>query len=451
MSGILIESVHTGSPAYRAGLLPGQLLTEINGNRLRDLIDYLWHSGDEELKLTIRDTGGNILHILVEIEHGESLGLTFPATVPRRCSNNCIFCFIHQLPKGLRRPLYIKDEDYRLSFLHGTYITMTNLKSTDLRRIVMQRLSPLYISVHAVNPELREMLLGRTGIPPVLQQLKKLVAAGIELHTQVVLCPGINDGTALEETVEELASLYPAVRSLAVVPVGLTRHRQNLPYLAPVDKGYAVTFLAEWMPRMRSLNKRLGGAFLQLADEFYLKAEMPFPHLKEYGELPQWENGVGMAAWFAKEASAVLKRAKPLAHLNAKVVTGKSSFGFVTGFLDSLSEKTGCNLKAFAVTNRLFGETVTVTGLISCKDIIEQFKPEDNVDVLLIPDVMLKEDEGCFIDDRTLGDLNKVLDIPVVSFESSPTEFYKVIRRLGLNHTAKPGQTGSRAGKLVSV
>lgn len=431
MQGLLIETVTPGSPADRSGLSAGERLLAIDAVRLRDLIDYSWMANDEDQELTVSNQAGSIRTVLLEPEPGEPPGLTFVAPEPKRCGNNCIFCFVHQLPKGLRRPLYIKDEDYRLSFLQGTYVTLSNLKPAELKRIISQRLSPLYISVHATDPAVRERLLGKTGIPPILEQLKVLAQARIELHTQVVLCPGINDGKILEQTVADLAALYPAVRSLAVVPVGLTENRQRLPQLTQVDSGYAAAFLDSWLPRMRIVNKGLRDAFLQLADEFFIKAGYPFLQLREYGDLPQWENGVGMVAWFLKDAVAVLKRAKPLPVLNVTVITGQSAEGFVGGFLDGLSAKTGCHLTAAAIPNRLFGSRVTVTGLISGGDIITELQGKKLEGTLLIPEVMLKEGEGCFLDDLTPADLSRKLGLSVISFEPTPSGLYRTLRKLG--------------------
>jgi len=430
MQGLLIKFVLPGSPTDRAGVVPGERLLAIDGLKLRDLIDYSWLASDEQAAFMLSGVDGAIHTALLDPEQGESPGLTFTPPEPKRCDNNCIFCFVHQLPKGLRRPLYVKDEDYRLSFLQGTYVTLSNLKQTELRRIIKQRLSPLYISVHAVDPAVREKLLGRTNIPPILEQLKALTKARIELHTQVVLCPGVNDGTILEQTVTELANLYPAVRSLAVVPVGLTEHRQRLPELTPVDGAYAAAFLDCWLPRMRAINKQLGDAFLQLADEFFLKADYPFPVLKEYGDLPQWENGVGMVAWFLKDAAAVLKRAKPLPAITATVVTGQSSVGFVSSFLSDLCEKTGCSLAAAAIPNQLFGTSVTVTGLVSGRDIITELQGKQLGQILLIPEVMLKEGEGCFLDNLTPADLARELRVAVIPFEPTPAGLYKALKNL---------------------
>ena len=222
MKGLLIEGVAPGSIAEEFELEPGDRLLAINGHPLRDLIDYSYYSSsEEELLLEIARTDGEIWELEVEREAGEPLGLTFAPPAPARCRNNCVFCFVHQLPKGLRKPLYVKDEDYRLSFLNGNYVTLANISSTELNRIIQQRLSPLYISVHTTNPDLRRQMLGTAGIPPILAQLQALASARISLHTQIVLCPGINDGPELERTVTDLAALHPAVQSLAIVPLGL--------------------------------------------------------------------------------------------------------------------------------------------------------------------------------------------------------------------------------------
>lgn len=439
MAGLVIESVAPGSVAERAGLQRGERLLAIDGQRLRDLIDYSWLINDEA-ELTIADQDGNQRLVWLEPEPGEALGLAFAPPEPKRCGNNCVFCFVHQLPKGLRRPLYVKDEDYRLSFLQGTYVTLTNLKETELRRIISQRLSPLYISVHATEPDLRERLLGKAGIPPILEQLTRLAAGRIQMHTQIVLCPGLNDGPALERTVNDLSNLYPAVQSLAVVPVGLTNHRQRLPQLTAVDSAYAARFLDEWLPRMRALNKRLRVPFLQLADEFFLKAGQPFPALREYGDLPQWENGVGMAPWFQKDATSVVKRARPLPRpVRATVVTGRSAVGFVGAFLDALASKIDAVLTANAIPNQLFGESVTVTGLISGKDIITALKGQELGEAVLIPAVMLKEGAGCFLDDLTPDDVSQALGRPVISFDGTPGGLYTVLRRMAATKgSAKP-------------
>jgi putative radical SAM enzyme (TIGR03279 family) len=431
MKGLHIESVVSGSIAEELEISAGDCLLAINGHTLQDVIDYSYHAtSNDDLLLEIEKPDGELWELEVERYNGEALGLTFPAPDPARCANNCLFCFVHQLPKGLRKPLYIKDEDYRLSFLNGNYVTLANLKPSALARIIVQRLSPLYISVHATSPELRELLLGKQGIPPILEQLQKLADNRIVMHTQVVLCPGLNDGAELERTVADLAALYPAVQSLAVVPLGLTGHRQKLPPLTAVTANYAREFCAEWQPQAEALRKKLRQPFLFLADEFYLKAALPFPAIREYGDFPQLENGVGMVPLFLKESRQLLRRARPIGTFRVTVVTGYSSYSFVKDFLEKLAAATGVELVPVAVENKLFGESITVSGLVSGNDIVAALAGREFGIALLIPDVMLKEGEGLFLDDLSLRELESKIGCPVVTFDSTPGGFYRTLGEL---------------------
>lgn len=431
MKGLLIEGVAAGSIADEFEVEAGDRLLAINGHRLRDIIDYSFYSSsDPELLLEIIRQDGEVWELEVEREADESLGLTFAPPAPARCRNNCIFCFVHQLPKGLRKPLYVKDEDYRLSFLNGNYVTLANLKPSELRRILEQRLSPLYISVHTTNPELRERMLARQAIPAIMPQLQALAAARISMHTQVVLCPGINDGAEFEKTVTDLAGLYPAVQSLAVVPLGITRHRRNLPQLDAVGAAYARAFIETWTPRMKSLRRKLGVPFLFLADEFYIKAGLPFPPLREYGDLPQIENGVGMVPLFLRDAVRTVKSARRIGDFRVTVVTGVSAFEYVEGFLRQLGEKTGLEISLLAVENRLFGSSVTVSGLIPGRDIIAALEGVEIGRALLVPDVMLKEGEDLFLDDMPLQVLGEQCDCEVMAFDTTPQGLYRMLKLL---------------------
>ena len=431
MAGIRIESVAPDSIADELEVVAGDRLLAVNGHPLRDLIDYSYYTASEELLLEIEKQDGELWELEVERQAGESLGFVFSAPAPSRCANKCLFCFVHQLPKGLRKPLYVKDEDYRLSFLNGNYVTLANLKTSELSRIIEQRLSPLYISVHATNPELRERLLGKSGIPGILDQLQRLAAARIVMHTQVVLCPGLNDGEELQRTVADLALLYPAVQSVAVVPLGLTAHRQNLPVLTSVDTEYARKFIAIWQPRAEILRRRLRQPFLFLADEFYLKACLPFPSISKYGDFPQIENGVGMVPLFMKEAARLLRRARPIGAFRATVVTGVSSYNFVRDFLAQLSVKCGVDIVPLAIENKLFGSSITVSGLIPGTDIIAALAGHDVGSCLLVPDVMLKEGEGIFLDDVSPADLERRIGRPVIVFDSTPVGCYRALRSFG--------------------
>lgn len=430
MEGLLIDYVQPDSIAEELEIEAGDRLLAINGQRLRDIIDFTFHAHDEELTLEILKPSGEQWEVEIERDGDEPLGLVFAPPTPAQCGNKCVFCFVHQLPKGLRRPLYVKDEDYRLSFLYGNYVTLSNIGREDLNRIVAQRLSPLYISVHATNPTLRERLLGRTDILPVLDVMRELAAARIVMHTQVVLCPGLNDGEELVRTVRDLTDLHPQVESLAIVPVGLTRHRRGLPVLEPVTASYAENFIRVWQPEAERLERELGASFLFIADEFYIKAGVPFPSLEAYGDLPQIENGVGMIPLFLNEAARVLKKARKGRSVTVAVVTGESPYRFLAQFLKNLSIKTGATLNPVAVRNRLFGESVTVTGLVAGRDIIEELADRDLGNAVLIPDVMLKEGEGVFLDDLSVGDLEKSLNTRVVVVEATPQGVVDGLRRV---------------------
>ena len=427
MSGLVVDRVMPESIAEELEIEAGDRLISVNGHPLRDVIDYNYFGADDVLVLELEKADGDLWELEVEREEGESLGLTFQAPKPARCGNNCVFCFVHQLPKGLRSPLYVKDEDYRLSFLYGNYVTLANIGRDELERIKEQRLSPLYISVHATDPLLRESLLGKKDILPILDVMKELAEARITMHTQIVLCPGLNDGEAFARTVENLAQMHPSVSSLAVVPVGLTSHRKKLPALTPLTKGFAAAFVGEWEKKAQVLADRLGEPFLFLADEFYIKGDVPFPALETYGDLPQIENGVGMIPLFLSEAEQVLEEAEHLGEARLTVVTGESPFRYLADFLERLSQVTGASIIPVAVTNRLFGPTVTVTGLVCGRDIIAALQGVDLGDVVLVPDVMMKEGEGVFLDDLTLEDLERELGKPVLVVESTPFGIYDAV------------------------
>lgn len=431
MAGLIVDKILPGSIAEELEVEPGDRLLSVNGHPLRDVIDYNYYGADELLDLELEKADGELWELEVEREEGEPLGLFFEAPAPARCGNNCVFCFVHQLPKGLRKPLYVKDEDYRLSFLYGNYVTLANINREDLDRIKEQRLSPLYISVHATDAELRERLLGKKGILPILDVMRELAEARISMHTQVVLCPGWNDGEVFARTVEDLAGMYPSVASLAVVPVGLTAHRKNLPQLTPVDKGFAASFVAEWEEKAQLLAERLGEPFLFLADEFYIKGELPFPPLESYGDLPQIENGVGMIPLFLSEAEQVLADAERLDASQVTVVTGESPYRYLSDFLERLSAATGVSLTTTPVSNRLFGPTVTVTGLVCGRDIVAALQGKELGDLVLVPDVMMKEGEGVFLDDLTVEDLEQQLGKPVQVVESTPFGIYDALVGMG--------------------
>lgn len=430
IQGLKIESVYPGSIAEKAAISPGERLLYINGNRVRDIIDYWFFSGEYELLLEIENAHGEIRELELVRDDGESLGIHFAAPKPRRCSNHCLFCFVDQMPPGLRRSLYLKDEDYRLSFLFGNFVTLSSISKSDVSRIKKLKLSPLYVSVHATDDTLRRILLGNEKSHPIFDILKELTDAGITIHAQVVLCPGLNDGIHLERTVNDLETLSPGIASLAIVPVGLTRHRNHLPNMRAVTRDYAAEFVKMWRPKAEALAERIGQPFLYLADEFYIMAGIPFPNLSDYGDLPQIENGVGMIPLFVIEADQVIGQAEYLGSRTVTIVTGESPYIFVADFLGVLSDKTGLDFQIIPIRNTLFGDRVTVTGLVSGTDIMEQLKGVVAGSEVLIPDVMLKEGGGVFIDNMTLYDLQKGLGREVIAFEANPNGLYKTLRLL---------------------
>ncbi|NVO00775.1 MAG: DUF512 domain-containing protein [Geobacteraceae bacterium] len=422
--GLLIENVISGSVAQELEIEPGDRLLMINGSVVRDIIDYNYLASDDELLFLIKKPDGELWEIEFD-RPDEGLGISFPTPLPASCGNSCIFCFVHQLPRGLRKPLYVKDEDYRLSFLYGNYVTLSNILPEEIERIVDQRLSPLYISVHATDNALRERMLGRKGLVPILETMKTFADAGIFMHTQIVLCPGINDNAVLEKTVADLAEFYPLVDSLAIVPLGLTRHRKGLEVLEPVTCKYASDFIDKWLPEQHELEKRLGGGFLYLADEFFIKGEKEFPPLQDYGDLPQIENGVGMIPLFQEESAEVIASSEPLSLPLITVVTGHSPSRFIAGFIEKLSISTGLAINLVPVKNLFFGESVTVTGLLTGSDLLEGLKNLEPGSLLLIPDVMIKEGEGLFLDEMSIEDVSRELGCELNIFESSPHGFYE--------------------------
>ena len=414
-----VESVETDSYAAELGLLAGDRLLSINGHEMTDLVDYHLHLGSKQLLLTVLRENDDLWEVDLEKDQHEDLGIHIAHPQPRQCGNQCLFCFVHQLPKGLRKTLYVKDEDYRFSYLYGTYITLTNLSEVDLQRIIRDKLSPLYISVHATDHLLREKLLG-TEIPEILPLLDCLVAAGIELHCQVVFCPGINDGTALKQTIEDLASLWPQAASVAIVPVGLTQYRSKLPQLKKVTHHDATSCLRLVHQSQDNFLPLHGSRFVFAADEFYLLAEQQIPSYSDYEDFPQIENGVGLIAQFRHQQAEVLVEVETLELDKITLVTGCLFRDELIKYAEQFSIKAGFNLQVVAITNNFFGPDITVTGLITGDDLLQQLQGLSLGDGLLIPDVMLKDGGQLFLDDVNIEKIEKALRVPVIVVENSP-------------------------------
>lgn len=409
-AGARVCCVEPGSAAERVGIAVGDFILSLNGHPIGDVIDLWFHGTARRLDLRWRQSGpdGPVRTAVVRKTYQERLGIELHPFETRCCNNRCVFCFVHQLPPGLRRELYVKDEDYRLSFLHGNYITGTNLSPGDKERIARLKLSPLYFSVHASDEELRGRILGNPGAEPILPLMRWLAGRGIQMHAQIVLCPGLNDGAALEKTVTDLAGLYPSVESVAVVPVGLISHRRGLPALQPVTPEYAREFVAQCASMQRSLRGKLGFPFVFASDEFWLCAGMDVPSYDEFPEIPQSGNGVGMVHAFYEDygqvCSALPAETEPASRVAA--ITTELGAAVLRRIVDSLNARVrGLRADILAVQNSLFGPQVTVSGLIPGADFRRAISEHPHYDRYVIPANALRTWDNRFLDDLLLEDL----------------------------------------------
>ncbi len=425
---VIIEAVVPGSLAEEQGIRPGDALLRINDRVMTDLIDVHRALEADDLVVEIL-RGDEALRLVCRKVPEEDLGLVLEHPQPQQCGNQCQFCFVHQLPRGLRRSLYIKDEDYRFSWLYGSYVTLTNLTEQDLERITGEKLSPLYISVHATDPVVRDRLLGCQA-PPIWPLLQRLAQAQIAMHCQIVLCPGINDGPVLRQTLDDLASLVPQVASVAVVPVGLTGHRKRLPRLVEVGREEARACLDLIEDFQQQFLESRAQRLIYAADEFYLLAEREFPALNAYDDLPQWENGVGMLPLFRSQAEEVLLEAEPLDLDAAILVTGQLFRPELEVFAQRLSLRTDVAIEVMAVDNVLFGASVTVAGLISGRDVLARLRDVTKGRGVVIPDVMVTQDSQVFLDDVSIEDIRRALQVPVEVVETSAWGVLEGLERL---------------------
>lgn len=417
-SGLVVETVAPGSIAEEVGVEVGDRLLTVNGKEMKDVLDYRFLEGGEEvLLLELAKPGGEVWEVEIEKELDETLGIDFPEMKIRSCPNKCFFCFVDQMPEGQRESLYIRDEDYRFSFLFGNYITLTNLTRKDKERIFEQKMSPLYVSVHATDLELRRKMLVNPKARDVMAEIEEMAEHGIVLHTQIVLCPGINDGAALVKSIEDLSRFYPSVKSLAIVPVGLTRHRKGLDEIKEVSLEYAremIDWIKPWQKRFR---KELGYPFVFLADEWFTKTGIPFPPMEEYADLPQQGNGVGIVPLFLREFDAMLpflpdKVAEPVEILLA---TGTSFSPYLESCVRQIRIR-GAALEVVRVTNDFFGDSVTVAGLMSGRDIIKTVQRRQGPSkpqILLLPSVALNEERSLFLDGLTPKAVEEELNLTV--------------------------------------
>ena len=413
-----ITAVEPKTIAEEVGIRAGDELLEINGQRIRDDIDYRFYQGEGKITLKVARDGEVVLYD-IEKDDEDQLGIVLEEMKILSCGNDCIFCFVDQNPKGLRNQLYFRDGDYRLSFMYGNYTTMTNAGPAILQRIIAQRLSPQYISVHVTDYGIRRQLMGLKKDDQILEKLRLLHDNGIDMHTQIVLCPGINDGAALTRTVEDLYALRNHVISLAVVPVGLTDHRFGLARLKKVDRAYANDLLEKVEAWKRRFRKECGRAFVYASDEFYIVAGRDIPPARTYDGFPQIENGVGIVRSFIRDsrrqAARFPARISPARKLT--MVTGELAEGFMREeILPQFKKVRGLKVELVVAPNVLFGRNVTVAGLLSGKCLYSALQGRDCGDLLLLPPDILNAD-ALFLDDTTVPHLSRQLNVEVKVYD----------------------------------
>ncbi len=422
---IEIVAIAPGGSGSARGLHVGDCIVAVNGQEVRDVIDFSFLAAEEHIAVTVRSPGGRTRIVSFAKEPDDALGLEFAPFRITRCRNRCVFCFVDQMPAGCRKSLYVKDDDYRASFLYGNYITLGALGETDWQRIFSQRLSPLYISVHATDPALRAFLIGNRRAPDIRDQLARLAAGGIRMHTQIVLCPGLNDGRHLEQTLEDLAALFPAVLSIAVVPVGLTAHRRNCYPLRPFTRREARQVIDAVVRFGTPWKRRTGTRLAFPSDEFYIQAGRPLPPAAFYEDFPQQENGIGMTAAFLR-GMARTRLPHRITPLRVALVTGVSFSAHLKAAAARLNAVAGASVRVVTVPNRFFGPSVTVAGLLTGGDILAALRTRRRDDLVIVPATALKEDDTVFLDDLTIGALEQKLGVAVRPAE----DFHGVLARM---------------------
>ncbi|MGE0544389.1 MAG: DUF512 domain-containing protein [Dehalococcoidia bacterium] len=445
--GGLIDAVRPGSPAADAGLLPGMRVLAADGRPLRDVVDYQFYTAEHRVTLSVQHEDGSEHQYRFEKHPDEDIGLEFVEATwdgTRICANTCFFCFLKGLPKGLRRTLYIKDDDYRLSFLHGNFVTLTNLADEDWRRLEEQRLSPLNVSVHATEPALRRRMLGYEDAPDIVEQIRRLGSLGIRVHTQVVLCPGVNDGAALERTAMDLAALYPTVQTVSVVPVGATiQYEERMSAVGKTDgmsacsPEYARAMIRMVRPMQRAFRREHGATLLYLADEYYLIAGVPVPGAVTYDGFQQYENGIGMTRTFLddwRRTKTWLRRHQPVLP-NVRLAVGCATLAapVLAGAFEEFAELMGIAATVTPVRNVHFGERINVSGLLTGADFAAQLRDVPG-DMIVLPRTSLDYFGHRFLDSSTPAAVEAALGRPVL-FASSMSDVVEQLESIAAGAT----------------
>lgn len=414
----IIKRVLPGSIAEQLDIEAKDELLRINGKKMKDVIDYHYLIHDEYLTLIIAKQNGEEWELEIEKDYDADLGIEFEDGLMdqyQSCHNKCVFCFIDQNPKGMRDTIYFKDDDARLSFLQGNYITLTNMSEEEVERICFYKLSPINISVHTTNKELRCKMLNNRFAGEKLEYLKRFYDAGLEMNGQVVLCPGYNDGAELDKTIQDLSQLLPFMKTMSVVPIGLTKHREKLTNFRGFTKEEARAVIEQVEAWQKKIKKERGTRFVFLSDEWYLKASLPIPKEDYYEGYPQIENGVGMIRSLVDEVEEALKEFDTDEKVrNCSLVTGMLAASTLEGIVTEIHNKfPNTKVTVYPIVNDFYGHDITVAGLVTGQDIIAQLKEKDLGDFLIMPDVMLRSDEEVLLDDVTVKDIEKALQTTV--------------------------------------
>lgn len=412
----IIVKVLKNSIAEEMELEPGDVLISVNNTSVKDYIDYKYQISDENVLFEVRKKDGEIWELEIEKEYDEDIGIVFENPLMdniKVCSNNCIFCFIDQMPRGMRKTLYLKDDDTRLSFLYGNFITLTNLKEDEIERIIKYKISPIKVSVHTTDSELRKYMMGNDKDIDILEYLKKLIDAGITVDCQIVLVRDVNDKDQLDKTIRDLSSLHPGLRSVAVVPVGLTKFRERLVELKPFDMESASEVVRQVTELQKELKKKLKTRFIFIADEFYITSNVDFPTYDEYEDFDQLENGIGMCRLFSQQITDLIgeyEGSKSIAD-ELTFVTGSAAYDMMLEIAQKIMDKISLKINVVKITNNFFGERITVSGLTTGKDIIEQLKNKNYKNIILPRNMF--NDNNVMLDDLTIEDLEKELNTEV--------------------------------------
>ena len=423
-----IKAIEPGSIAEELELEIGDKLIAINGEPVVDIIDYMFLTNDEAIEVEIEKSNGEHWILEIDKEYDETLGIEFEnpsIDEAKRCSNNCLFCFIDQLPKGMRDSLYFKDDDSRLSFLQGNFVTLTNLKDHDIDRIIRYRISPINVSVHTTNPELRIKMLGNRFADNILERIKKLTEGGITINAQIVLCPGYNDGIELKRTLDDLMTFFPHIHSVAIVPIGLTEHRSNLPEMKGFDEHSASQTIKDVHEFQNKALSKLKTRFAFLADEFYILSNQAFPSNEAYEAYIQHEDGIGMIRKLMTEIEHELKQPMKgnINKRNIALITGVAAAPFLRHIADQIEAVfSEIKIEIIKIDNHFFGEKITVAGLITGSDIMNQTPKLVNpnqLDAILLPEAMFRAQDDVLLDDITLEELNRFFGKPVLRVQNS--------------------------------